>query len=787
MTRANTVFARKAATLSLPLIAYFLASVFHLQLWGEILSPVSALTAAGILLFSYMRANKRNVISITFLFYFLACLVWGIADIIWCIAGVAGIDPKASPIIWVIYAFTNCFLLLALLIFSYHQFSKWNFVQVCVDSIFIGLMCAYFIWIVYMGKNVSILLTMLESDFTSIFSLICDVIICVSIFLWFLSIRSGNIPICLKMIATGILIFAVTDMIYYYIDYRGLYVPNSIIDFFYVLSFYIIALGGLWKTYKNKFTIDLKTIKNVGTRKTERYLVALPIIALLIHVLSLAEINLDYVDVAVFAFFIFFYKAVIKYVQLSIENEKLLKLEISNNEILERRVAEQVKELAFLANQDTLTSLYNRRYFMNDLDECIHAMRPHDTLALLLLDMDRFKIINDSYGHDTGDKVLVELASRMISWNYYGATMARLGGDEFGITFAGKYTHKDIDNFCRQIIALCSKPVLVGDNVLDISISIGVALFSREAGDATLLMKNADIAMYQAKSQGYNRYQFFDSILSFDIINSNKIELLLKQANIERDFELFYQPQFSLPGKKLVGAEALIRWNTSEHGYIPPNLFIPVAEKIEHISKIGKWVIKESIRQAIAWNQTRQMHVKVGINISPKQLNEDGFIDILRTMILESGVVTAWLDTEITEGTMLNEEDKVRKLFDMLKSMGVSISIDDFGSGYSALNYLNKYPFDRIKIDKSLIDNVSSSNKSGTNIVKSIIGMAKSIGITTIAEGVENQEQIDILSEIGCDQVQGYLLGRPVPAKYFEERFMNNRSPEIVEEKQINC
>jgi EAL domain-containing protein (putative c-di-GMP-specific phosphodiesterase class I) len=339
--------------------------------------------------------------------------------------------------------------------------------------------------------------------------------------------------------------------------------------------------------------------------------------------------------------------------------------------------------------------------------------------------------------------------------------------------FIGRYTQKEIDNFCSQIVDFCSKPVSIDGNVLDITVSIGVALLSPEVNETNALMKSADIAMYQAKARGYNRYQFFDQLLSQDVINSNKVEMLLKQADIEKDFELYYQPQFSLPGKKLLGAEALLRWKHAQYGYIPPNVFIPVAEKIDFIAKIGKWVLMQAIRQAMAWNHHQSIPIKVGINISPRQLNEDAFIDVLKTLIMNSDVDTAWLDAEITESTMIEETNKVYAVFDALKSLGISISIDDFGSGYSALSYLNKYPFDRIKIDKSLIDNISSYNISGVHIVKSIITMAKSIGIKTIADGVETEDQLDVLMELGCDQVQGYLLGRPVPAQEFENKFMN--------------
>jgi diguanylate cyclase (GGDEF)-like protein len=785
MTNTKTIFVRKTAALSLPLFGYLAASMFQLQQLGNILSPINAFVCSGILFYAYLRSAQGNFAKYSLLLYSLASLAWSAADIAWAVISSQGNDPTANPAIWVVYAMSNLFIVLALFVFAVKQFSKWNFAQICIDAIIIGLMLMVFIWIVYLNKDASIFRTMMQTDFTSLFSIISDIIILTSVLLWVLSIRTGKIPYYIIIMACGVALFAFADMLYYYIDFRGLYFPNSPIDFAYALSMYVIAFGALLKTYKSSAEFDEKSFSNVGLKSRWGYLLSLPLLTALLYVSGVVHIDLNFEDMATFAILIFLYVALSKYVQLSIENERLLSIQKINNETLEQRVMEQIRELRYLANQDTLTSLHNRRYFINYLEESIETILPTETLALLLLDLDRFKTINDSFGHDAGDKVLIELAKRMTDWNNCGAILARLGGDEFGFIFIGRYTQEDIDLFCTQITDFCNKPVSIGGNVLEFTISIGVALLSPDASEANVLMKNADIAMYQAKAQGYNRYQFFDALLSQDIINSNKIEMLLKQTDIEKDFELYYQPQFSLPDKKLLGAEALIRWKNAQYGYIPPNIFIPVAEKIDYITKIGKWVLCQSVRQAKAWNRLQLMPVKVGINISPKQLGEETFIDALKALITDSQVDTAWLDAEITESTMITETEKMHTVFGALKDMGISISIDDFGAGYSAFGYLNKYPFDRIKIDKSLIDNISSYNISGIFIVKSIISMAKSIGIKTIAEGVETEEQLNTLIELGCDQVQGYLLGRPVPAQEFEKKFMNFHS-ESIEPQTVN-
>jgi diguanylate cyclase (GGDEF)-like protein len=427
--------------------------------------------------------------------------------------------------------------------------------------------------------------------------------------------------------------------------------------------------------------------------------------------------------------------------------------------------------LTFLANHDNLTSLFNRRYFLTCLEENIASKLPSETLAVILIDLARFRTINDNFGHHIGDQLLIELSGRITAWNSYAATISRLGGDEFAVLFTGKYTRKDIEKFCLQLIESCSKPVRIGNHKMSLTISAGIAVFSEESCDGYTLMKHADIAMYRAKSQGYNRFEFYNPLFGQEVNLKNKIEILLKQADFEKSFELFYQPQFSFPYHNLVGAEALIRWKSAELGYIPPSVFIPVAEEIDHIFKIGRWVMQKSIQQAAAWNSKIPLRMKIGFNVSPKQLKDESFFDILKTLLRDDGIDPAWLDAEITESIMISAEDKVRAMLHWLKTLGVSVSIDDFGAGYSSLGYLSKYPFDRIKIDKSLIASISSCNHNGTQIVKAAISMAKSLGIKTIAEGVETQEQLDILTDLGCDQAQGYLLGRPVSADMFEQLF----------------
>ncbi len=771
MSNVKGNFIKKTAALAALLIAYCVVTLFRLDNCGNILSPINAFAAAGILCFSYLRSDRTVKVSVTLLLYALACVAWGIADTIWAILSFAGGAPEDSPVLWTLYVLPNCFFLASLIYFAKEQFRKWDLMQFSIDLIISGFMTIVLFWIVFLHQDITMLVTLLASDFTSVLSIITDILVCISVFSWFLSIRSGKIPIFMRIISFGLVLFALVDMLYYYLYISGLYFPNSLNDVLYILSLVIIAFGALWMTYKKSTVYDLAVVTNSGGRMRWVYLLVYPLFAVLFSMAGVGGVRVGFKELLAFAVPIFLYWASCKYIQVSLEKEALLK---NHNKVLEQRVAEQVKELTFLANQDTLTTLFNRRYFMNCLDDTLKSMCASDLTALLIIDLDRFKTINDSYGHDVGDKVLIDLSYRMIEWNNYGATIARLGGDEFAFMFTGKYTKKDVEDYCAQIIDFCGQTVNIEDRSLNLTLSIGIALAEANICDGKALMQNADIAMHRAKSQGYNRYLFYDAFMTEDFRKTAEIEVLLQQIDVEKDFELFYQPQYSLPEKKLIGAEALIRWKNPEHGYIPPNVFIPIAEQFDYIFKIGKWVMQEAIKQSISWNNQYSVPLKIGFNISPKQFNDKGFIDLVKALFSGSDIKPAWIDAEITESVMINSNDNLDEVFTVFRELGISVSIDDFGSGYSALGYLNKYPFDRLKIDKSLIDNISPYDLGGTHVVRAAINMAHASGILTIAEGVEKQEQLDILVELGCDQVQGYLLGRPVPADVFEQRYIKN-------------
>lgn len=759
----------RIAILLILLIAYFIATLYHSELWCNILSPLNALAAADILFFTYRKSIRSLRESKSLISLALGCFAWAIADFFWAIIVFRGGDPENNPVTWIIYAVTNLMFLVTLIYFATQFFQKWNLIQYFVDLVISGYLTSLAFWIIFLQKDITILNALLALDYASVFCIISDLLICISIVSWFLSIRSGKIPPFLRIISVGLVLFAVTDLYYYYVEYNNIYFPNTLLDFTYMISLCIIAFGGWWKVYQNSTLYGFTALMNTGGKTRWLFLLIFPLVTFATVYSGVTNTRLSMVDFFAFTVPIFFYWGTCKYIQVSLEKEAILK---QQNKILEQKVSEQIDELTFLANQDTLTTLYNRRHFMSYMEDALHSLCKDNIMAVLLIDLDRFKTINDIYGHDVGDEVLVDLSQRMVSWNRYGATIARLGGDEFALIFMGKYSQEDIESFCEQIIALCREPIQVGDTQMNLTMSIGVALATPDVHDGKTLLKRADIAMYHAKLQGYNKYQFYNPSIDKDFKKLAKVESLLRQVDVEKDFKLFYQPQFSLPDLKLIGAEALIRWESPELGFIPPNVFIPIAEEIDYILKIGTWVMEETINQIKKWNSHYPLQMKIGFNLSSKQFKDKGFVSLLETLITSANLDPDCVDVEITESMMIDDEAYVNNIFASLKKLGVSISIDDFGSGYSALNYLNKYPFDRIKLDKSLIDDLSKEKTNSINIVQAAINMAHASGIQTIAEGVETKEQLDILIDLGCDQVQGFLLGRPVPPNIFEEKFL---------------
>ena len=447
-------------------------------------------------------------------------------------------------------------------------------------------------------------------------------------------------------------------------------------------------------------------------------------------------------------------------------------------DITERKQAEE--QIAYLAYHDSLTGLPNNRLFKDRLKQGIaHAQRHNTKLAVMFLDLDRFKLINDTMGHDVGDKLLQVTADRLtetirgtdsLAMNkspLLNRSVARLGGDEFTLLLEDIEDTKSVARIAERMTKSISKPIMLGEQEVYTSTSIGIAIFPEDGREVDTLLKNADAAMYYAKEQGRNNFQFFTKEMNESSIQQLVLENSLRKAINNNELHLYYQPQVSVVTGQLVGMEALIRWIHPEKGFISPGLFIPVAEETGLIMQIGEWVIQEACRQASEWYKSGYKPVRVSVNLSAKQLKDERLPDIIASNIFDTGLEPKYLGVELTESAIILEPEMALSRLQNIKSLGVKLSLDDFGTGYSSLSYLKRFPIDTLKIDQAFIRDVKNDHEDAA-LVKAIISMAHGLGMDVVAEGVELEEQLEFLGANACDTIQGFLFSRPVPAEEIE-------------------
>ena len=428
-------------------------------------------------------------------------------------------------------------------------------------------------------------------------------------------------------------------------------------------------------------------------------------------------------------------------------------------------------EIRHMAMHDSLTNLPNRNMLSEILTHSIKsAKRQNELMALMFIDLDNFKLINDNYGHKKGDSVLIEAAKRLKLALREEDVVCRFGGDEFIVLLEHINSSKDAAKVAQKINQAIKAPFQTDDHSFYLSCSIGIALYPLDANDMEELIKNADAAMYQAKSNGKNRYSFYSLELSKKISKELSLENILRQSIEKNNFILYYQPKFSIKNSKIVGIEALVRWQSDKFGFMGPNEFIPIAEKTGLIIPMGNWILKRACLDIKEWHEKGLYYGDISVNVSGVQLEDENFSKTLKEIIKTTKINPELLKLEITETTLMGDISQWQNKLEEIRKLGIDISIDDFGTGYSSLSYLAKLPVDELKIDKSFIDDIPK-DKDACVIVKAIINLAKSLGYKTVAEGVENNDQKEFLKINGCDIIQGYLYSKPVPKKELEKLF----------------
>jgi diguanylate cyclase (GGDEF)-like protein len=425
-------------------------------------------------------------------------------------------------------------------------------------------------------------------------------------------------------------------------------------------------------------------------------------------------------------------------------------------DITDRRLAEE--QITYLAYHDPLTDLANRRLFHQTLEQTLAGLRPGEQVALHCIDLDHFKEINDTLGHPVGDVLLRDITDRLRHCIRDTDMVARLGGDEFAIIQVGVNERNDAERLATRIIAVLASVCNIGEQVVATGASIGIALADSPGISASTLMRDADTALYCAKADGGGTARFFDPSMNDGVRKKHEFRIGLRSALEQNELELHFQRLLAVRSGEVTCLEALARWCHPVRGWVPPVDFIPVAEETGLIAPIGEWVLRAACRQAVRWPRP----VRVAVNLSPVQFRDPGLLQAVRGALAESGLAAERLELEITESVLLQDNEANLALLRQLRDLGVRIVLDDFGTGFSSLSYLLRFPFDKIKIDRSFVAGLPERGES-LAIISAILGMGRNLGITIAAEGVESAAQLEVLRGKGCNEVQGFLFSRPVP------------------------
>ncbi|MBP1758530.1 MAG: putative Signal transduction protein containing diguanylate cyclase/phosphodiesterase domain [Firmicutes bacterium] len=757
---------------------YLVCIMLNNKLWGNILAPVVAFLSSFVIIAARKQVGDRRLYV---MLLFLGTAIWGLADLLWLIfENMLSVDPRNIIGILLLYMIPTVFFAFILTNYIFNRLKQWNFKQLLIDCFTFTSLATVVLWGLVFSKA-KIELNMNCVLVTVIIFL--DVYILISIGLICFSRGFQNINRSSCLVLTGIFIYTVADYSCAYQSLVNAYEPNGIIDAGYMLCHVLVALGVFLEiSHPTVITHESSFQLAENLRKPRKSVLLLMLGSYILYLMDNLNLNALLVSIAICILYWIF--------TISVRSTMLdrirLKTERDMNEHLERLIAVRTEELntAYrnleeISNRDALTGLFNRRYLIHCLDSLI-ASKETCKFALLYIDANRFKFINDSYGHEMGDKTLHALGGRFLERNLSNCTVFRIGGDEFAVIIEYCHGRAEVEVIAKEILSMIQVPILITTHVFTLTASIGIALYPENALDRDTLMRYADIAMYEVKISNHkNGYLFFDTGLTEKTNQKHELEYLLQNADFDREFALYFQPQYSLGTNALVGMEALLRWQPPGKGMIPPSDFIPIAETNGLIVEIGEWVIDKAFAQIKQWNQASALQMKMSINISPIQIEYAGFMSWFQEKLQKDNINPTWIDLEITEHSAVHFDGEVERKFDQLNELGVSTSIDDFGTGYSSLSYIKRLNIERLKIAKELVDTIEH-DENALLIVQAIIMMAQGMKLRTIAEGVEDRNQLEILRELGCDEIQGYLFGKPVPREEFEKQHIYEAAASLV-------
>lgn len=756
----------------LMMIGGFFAYLFTVRIHHQNLSNLIAVLTMVSAIFILYRSAKKNHYGydrwlVGYAFF------WLLADTLWLILALRpGIHPEDLLYLELLYTIPAGCLFAMIIHWVASESKRWNLYQLFLDFLAVFFVLIYLfahpLYAHFLGEqsiNMEYFIVVLYT-FLALFIFVSAITLYLSSYR-----RSKSFAFC--CIIAGLILYGSTDFLYAYLSLFNLYVPNSFIDILYLIPPILFALGLHKDVHQQKpdqLYHPLTLPDNYGHRKAPYGFMPLILGLFLLGEISFAQFLNALILLSL-------YYMMSKNIQLSIKNYHLLQEAHITNQNLEITVRDKTKSLketnetlTYYSYADPLTDLSNRRAFINYMDEL--TLEKKSPFHLLYMDLNRFKYINDTHGHDVGDRVLQTIAHRFSKdWNTIGS-LFRIGGDEFALILEGHYPRKNLEKAAEKLIQSVEIPISIDHYHFYLGISIGIVSYPQDATTRKALMRYGDMTMYQAKDyfiQG--SYRFYDSAIKEQIHEKHVMEMLLKQANKQQEFFLVFQPQFEIHHQKLIGFEALLRWNQPNRGIISPAQFIPVAEETGLIIPMGNWVLSEAFKTIKKINQTYGTEFRMSINVSPVQLQDQKFMETLEEKIQYYDIPPAWIDLEVTEGAAFHQGFNVEVFFDTLRKLGIHASLDDFGTGYSSLSYIKRYDIDRLKIARELINGIHQE-EGAKEVVRAIILMAKAIGLTTIAEGVEETAQVQLLRDMGCHEIQGFLWGKPVSLPVLEQQFI---------------
>jgi diguanylate cyclase len=762
---------RRAIYLIIGLIVgnYLLNSLFYNQPslvdWESVIFQIVASVTSFYWLFSTYRHSDGRV-RFFWLFLGMGCVSYIIGIIIWSFDEFVMNAVSQSILPRMLWIGQNGFYFCSLLMVIYKLKNKISTLRIFLDTFIVIAVAATFSWefiihpIIDKGSSSHFQIDLLYPilDLGVFFGVISFITTATTFFKRITTI----------LLLSGFIVQIIADTIFTYLTLNDLYKVGSINEPLWNLAFLLIGLSGV---YQQSPVTKVQT-ENIQRKKRNLLKHVLPygsvIFILVFYMYRLQEKDSIFLGLIVCVLLV-----IIRQVLTLIENDKLFNELQVLNEKLESEVSKRTEELGdtlnqmeYLAYHDTVTGLPNRRLFESNFSNAIKNFNgDNDKIVLMLLDLDRFKYINDSLGHSYGDLLLKEVGEKLDDCLDSKSIVCRIGGDEFGILMEQCNVVK-AEQVAKKIIQTLGKPYFIKSTELHVTPSIGIALYPDHGTNFETLFMEADTAMYNVKDKGKNNYQLFE----FSMLNKSRIQIenSLRNAIKNEEFVLHYQPQVSLKTGEILGVEALIRWKKPEIGLIPPSDFIPIAEETGLISSINQWVLKTACMQVVEWGKKGFRPIKMAVNISSIQFQQSDFIDSIMAVITETKIKPEHLELEITERIAIEDiEGTVAKL-SALKQLGIKISIDDFGTGYSSFQYLSQFQIDRLKIDRSFIQSIEASEKAAI-IVKLITLMAKGLNLKVIAEGVEKRSQKKFLKDIQCDEYQGYLFSKPVTCKEIEK------------------